>query len=145
VKRAAVIDLHTGLGPWGHGELISSEHPGDTLDRLRDWWGSVTSLHDGTSVSAELAGEWLGAIDSYAPDTEITAVAIEYGTVDPVTVLQSLRADAVLHAHGDPTAPEAEEIRTQVRAAFIDDDPKWLEACWPRYHSVVMAAVERLG
>ena len=60
-------------------------------------------------------------------------------------MLQSLRADAVLHASGDPTAPGAEEIRTQVRAAFIDDDPTWLEACWPCYHAVVTAAVERLG
>jgi len=145
VRRAAVLDLHTGLGPWGHGELISSEHAGETLDRLRQWWGSVTSLHDGTSVSAELAGEWLAAIGSYAPQTEITAVAIEYGTVDPVTVMQSLRADAVLHASGNPTAPEAAEIRSQVRAAFIDDDPTWLETCWPRYHSVVTAAAERLG
>ena len=66
-------------------------------------------------------------------------------TVDPITVLQGLRADAVLHADGDPSSPEARAIRDQVRAAFIDDDPAWLEACWPRYRSVVTAAIERLG
>lgn len=146
VHRAAILDLHTGLGPWGHGELISSGAPGDgVLERQRAWWDDVTSLHDGTSVSAELEGDWLGVVPDVAGDTEITGVAIEYGTVDPITVLQSLRADAVLHASGDPTAPDAEAIRDQVRGAFIDDDPAWLEACWPRYHSVVTIAMERLA
>jgi predicted deacylase len=146
VRRAAIIDLHTGLGPWGHGELISHARPGDPIyERQQAWWHEVTSLLDGTSVSAELAGDWLGAVDEMAPDTEITSIAIEYGTVDPIAVLQSLRADAVLHAHGDPTAPEAGTIRDQVRAAFLDDDPAWLETCWPRYRAVVTAALERLG
>ncbi|MEZ5375978.1 MAG: DUF2817 domain-containing protein [Acidimicrobiales bacterium] len=145
MRRVAILDLHSGLGPWGHGELISSAAPGDpALDRQRAWWDDVTSLHDGTSVSAELAGEWLGAVTDLRPDTEVTGVAIEYGTVDPITVLQGLRADAVLHASGAPSAPEAKTIRDQVRAAFIDDDPAWLEACWARYLPVVTTAVERL-
>lgn len=146
VRRAAILDLHTGLGPWGHGELISHAPPdSDTFRRQRAWWHDVTSFHDGSSVSAELTGDWLGAVDDFAPETEITSIAIEYGTVDPITVLQSLRADAVLHAHGDPTAPGAAAIRAQVRAAFADDDPSWLETCWSRYRSVVTTAMERLA
>ena len=102
-------------------------------------------MRDGSSVSAELAGEWLGIVADLAPTTEVTGIAIEYGTVDTVTVLQSLRADAVLHASGDPASPAAEPIRAQVRAAFIDDDPAWLETCWPQYLTVVGVAAERLG
>lgn len=146
VKQAAVVDLHTGLGPWGFGELISSELPGSEIhDRQCAWWGEVTTHRGGDSVSASLEGDWLIAVTGMAPDTEMTAIAIEYGTVDSVTVLQSLRADAVLHANGDPTAAEALAIRNQVRSAFLDDDPKWLEECWPRYRSVMSAAVERLS
>ena len=143
--RVAIIDLHTGLGPWGHGELISSAAPGDAaLGRQRAWWGDVTSLHDGSSVSAEVTGDWLGAVDGYMGSTEVTSVAIEYGTVDPITVLQSLRADAVLHGHLDPRSEFATSIRSQVRAAFIDDDPAWLEQCWARYESTCDAAIEAL-
>ena len=145
-RRLAIIDLHTGLGPWGHGELISSNPPGsDTYGRQQAWWGDVISMHDDASVSAALVGDWLDAAPALAPTAEVTGIAIEYGTVDPITVLQSLRADAVLHGHGDPTADDAVEIRDQVRAAFLDDDPAWLETCLPRYHSVVTAALERLG
>ncbi len=145
LRRLAIIDLHTGLGPWGHGELISSEHPGtDIFVRQQQWWHDVVSIYAG-SVSAAISGDWLAVAPELAPHAEVTGITIEYGTVDTITVLQSLRADAVLHAHGDPTAPEAAAIRAQVRAAFLDDDPAWLEALWPRYRQVVTAAVERLS
>ena len=146
VERAAVIDLHTGLGPWSHAELISSEPPGsDGLARQRSWWDHVTSLQEGTSVSAEISGDWLAAVGGFAPNTEVTGVAIEYGTVDTVVVLESLRADAVLHATGMQTSPGASAIREQVRAAFVDDDPAWLQACWPSYDRVYTAAAAQLG
>jgi hypothetical protein len=145
VERAAIIDLHTGLGPWGFGELISSEGPGSAAYRRQSaWWGEVTSTLDGSSVSADIAGDWLAAAPAIVPDTEVTGIAIEYGTVDSISVLQSLRADAVLHANGDPTGPDAEAIRAQVRAAFADDDPAWLATCTERYAAVVDAAIRHL-
>jgi len=146
VAKTAIIDLHTGLGPWSHGELISSDAPdSEAYQRQTEWWQDVISMQDGASVSADLSGDWLGSVGALVPDTELTGVAIEYGTVDPITVLQSLRADAVLHASGDPTSTDAKLIRDQVRGAFLDDDPAWLEACWPRYRSVVTTSMERLG
>jgi len=146
VRRAAIIDLHTGLGPWGHGELISSDEPTSAAYRRQaDWWGDVASQHDGSSVSAQIAGDWLAEAPAFSPGTEVTGIAIEYGTVDSISVLQSLRADAVLHASGDPTGPDAPAIRAQVRAAFADDDPAWLAACADRYDSVLAAATEHLA
>jgi len=59
-------------------------------------------------------------------------------------VMQALRADAWLHAHGDPTGPDAPAVRTAVRAAFADDDPAWLAELWPRFESVVDAAMRHL-
>lgn len=145
VERAAVLDLHTGLGPWGHGALLSSDAPGSTaLRRQQEWWGEVTSLRGGESIGPDVAGDWLSSVRTFAPNAEVTGVAIEYGTVHSGKVLDSLRADAVLHAHGDPTAPEAAGIRQQVRAAFLDDDPAWLDACWERYLLVVVTAIGRM-
>jgi hypothetical protein len=136
--RVAIIDLHTGLGPWGVGELIVSDHAGSTGHRRAvQWWGEVTSMVEGDSVSALLAGDWLEAAPGFLPGAEVTSAALEFGTIDPVSVLQALRADAWLHAHGDPAAPAATEVRTQVRQAFADDDPAWLDTVWVRFLQVV--------
>jgi hypothetical protein len=137
-RRVAILDLHTGLGPWGEGELITSAPPGSPAhQRAVAWWGSVTSMVGGDSVSSRLSGDWLDAAPGYAPQAEVTSAALEFGTIDPVSVLQALRADAWLHAHGDPTAPSAADTRHQVRAAFADDDPAWLDAVWARFHQAI--------
>lgn len=145
-RRVGLIDLHTGLGPSGHGELISHQGLGDPgYERGMDWWGDVRSMSDGESVSAQLSGDWLGALEGWLPGVEVTAAALEFGTVDVITVLQSLRADAWLHAHGDPSGPDAEAIRAQVRAAFADDDPAWLATLIERFDAVAAAAVTALA
>jgi len=145
-ERASIIDVHTGLGPWGHAELISSEDAGSTeLARQRSWWDNVTAIGEDSSVSAQLTGDWLGAVGPLAPATELTAIAIEYGTVDQIMIVDSLRADAVLHATGMQTSPGAAAIRAQVRAAFADDDPAWLQTCWPSYETTYASAVTHLS
>jgi hypothetical protein len=59
------------------------------------------------------------------PDALVDAVALECG-VRPITeVAHALRADAWLHAHGDPLSPEARPIKAMMRAAFHADDPMW--------------------
>jgi hypothetical protein len=152
-ERVAIVDLHTGLGPWGHGELISHvgrEHP--AYRRGSTWWGEVRSMIDGESVSANLSGDWLAAADRLiaeaadgtAGEIEVTSVALEYGTVDTISVLQALRADAVLHGTGDPLGDGSDAVRAQVRAAFADDDPAWFDAIAGRFDEVIGAALENL-
>ncbi|MEO1060730.1 MAG: DUF2817 domain-containing protein [Actinomycetota bacterium] len=137
-----IIDLHTGLGPWGHGELIGSTPVDDPVhERATALWGDVRSMVDGDSVSAELSGDWTLAAPELAPEAAVTAVALEFGTVDVIAVLQSLRADAWLHAHGDPTGPDGEVVRAQVRAAFADDDPAWIATCRERFREVLGQAL----
>ncbi len=144
--RLGVIDLHTGLGEWGHGELISHVSVGDPgYERATSWWGDVRSMLDGESVSASLTGDWLGAIEALLPDVEVTAAALEFGTVDVFSVLQALRADAWLHAHGDPGGDGAAPIRAQVRAVFADDDPSWLGRLVERFDEVAEAALTALS
>jgi hypothetical protein len=144
-RRLAILDIHTGLGPWGHGELISGASPGEPEhDRASAWWDQVTSM-GADSVSADLHGDWLQAAPDLLPTAEVTGVAIEYGTIDPVSVLQALRADAWLHSHGDPTHSSAEEVRAQLRAAFADDDPAWFEAVSSRFDQVLGQTFAALG
>ncbi len=141
-RRVIIIDIHTGLGPWGHGELLASAASGEPMfERAAALWPDSKSVMDGDSMSAVLVGDWLNVADQLAPHADVTPIAVEYGTVDGVTVLQALRADAWLHGYGDPSGTEAADVRAQVRAAFADDDPAWIAACWTRFHEVISAAL----
>ncbi len=142
----AIIDLHTGLGPWAHGELMSSQpRRSPSFRRAVAWYGEeVTSVVEGDSVSAILSGEWLPRVERLLDPAEATTLAIEYGTVDALQALDALRADAWLHSHGDPLGPEAEVIRSAVRSAYCDDDPTWMDACWQRFSEVLSLTLSAL-
>jgi hypothetical protein len=142
--RCAVLDLHTGLGPFGVGEHIASHPDRAGKDRLDAWYGDYTLPSEGTSVSADVSGDVLDALEVWAAGREITGVAIEWGTVDIVEVSNALRADAWLHARGDPRGPEAGPIKAQLRAAFAPDDPEWTALVWDRFREVAERTTEGL-
>jgi hypothetical protein len=142
--RVALLDLHTGLGPRGVGELIAAHPDARDKQRISDWYGEYTIPSEGTSVSADLYGDILDGFDAWLPDVELTAVTIEYGTVDIIEVANALRADAWLHAFSDPTGPDAAPIKADLRAAFAPDDSEWLAAVRERFDEVSGRAVEGL-
>ncbi|MGI9168990.1 MAG: M14 family metallopeptidase, partial [Caulobacteraceae bacterium] len=125
--QVAVIDYHTGLGPWGFGEQIVTERRGSAaFARAAAWWGAaITSPADGSSTSAQIVGDGLAAAPGLAPRAEGTAMALETGTQAIGQVLGALRADAWLHAHGDPASPVGRAIKAQMRAAFFGDADDW--------------------
>ena len=125
--RLGWIDLHTGLGPSGHGERIfAGPDEATALQRARAWWGEqVTSMYDGSSESAKLTGlMWLAA-GQECPQAEYTGIAMEYGTLPFEQVTDALRADQWLENH--PDAPEAQrkQIKRQIRDAFYTDTDAW--------------------
>ncbi|MCP3937061.1 MAG: DUF2817 domain-containing protein [Actinomycetia bacterium] len=146
-EQTFIVDLHTGLGPWGVGELISALPPTSAeferdLNALGDDLKSVVS---GDSVSAALSGEWITAATSWLRPSVVTAVTIEYGVVDIIEVLLALRADTWLHGYGDPSGSEAGAIKAALRAAFIDDSPEWAELTWNRFTEVMDRIARSLG
>ncbi len=145
VKRLGILDLHTGLGENGTAQFIGANGPEtEAHQRCCDWFGEVVPMGGENSVSAALSGDWLGGIGNIMPGVEITGVAIEYGTIDTISVMQALRADAWLHGYGDPTGPHSAPIQAQVRAAFADDEPHWVKAIWGPFATCVNNAFTRL-
>jgi hypothetical protein len=125
--RLAWIDLHTGLGPSGHGERIFACADDDTaLARARAWWGAqVTSIYDGTSSSALLTGMMWNAAYEECAQAEYTGIAMEYGTLPMLDVINALRADQWLENHPDTPAAQSQAIKRQVRDAFYTDTAAW--------------------
>ncbi|MGZ5241431.1 MAG: DUF2817 domain-containing protein, partial [Caldimonas sp.] len=127
-ERLAWIDLHTGLGPSGHGERIfACRDDAAAYARAKAWWGDVTSIYDGSSTSALLTGlMWLAAYEECA-QAEYTGIALEYGTQPNLQVLDALRADQWLENHPDADAATRLAIKQQMRDAFYTDTDEWKE------------------
>jgi hypothetical protein len=125
--KVAIIDYHSGLGPWGFGEQIVTQPRGSReFQRARRWFGgAVVSLADGSSTSTDLTGDGLGAAPKLLPDAEVTGMTLEIGTLPLAEVFMALRAEAWLHAHGDPASEQGQAIKAQIRTAFYGDADDW--------------------
>ena len=126
-RRVTLLDFHTGLGPSGYAEPIIHHRRDDPgFVRIRSWIGAAaTSVQGGGSISSEIRGDGLSAIPGLLPHAVVDAVSLECGIRPIDEVAHGLRADAWLHAYGDPTSPEAAPLKELIRNAFHSDDPVW--------------------
>ncbi|MEI6459341.1 MAG: M14 family metallopeptidase [Pseudomonadota bacterium] len=126
-RKVAILDYHTGLGPWGFAtQIVTQPRPSSQFVRAARWFGAATtSIYDGDSVSAAIAGDGLSAAASILSHAEVTVLALEVGTLPTDQVLEALCADAWLHAYGDPASPQGRAIQSQVRDAFFGDTDDW--------------------
>lgn len=134
-RQLAFIDYHTGLGPYGHGEIISDHmlaDPGHA--RLEAWLGAaeVTSTDDGSSVSAPLTGTNSACVARAAPQAALTMATPEFGTYSTAEVLDSLRADCWLARRGDPRSARGRAIKAEIRRCFYPDADDWKAMVWER-------------
>jgi hypothetical protein len=153
-QRIGWIDLHTGLGPSGHGERIfAARDDATTFARARRWWDGggatpVTSIYDGSSSSALLSGMLFNAVYDECPQAEYTGIALEYGTQPVMTVINALRADHWLHLHQDhpiANAAQAAQIKQQLLAAFYTDTDEWKGQIVSQARQCLFQAVDGLS
>ncbi len=131
-ERIALIDFHTGLGPLGYGEPIYTGSDDAEAERARDWYGpDVTAIYAGNSSAGIVQGPMINAVSSFfegsAKTPEITTLALEFGTLPEELVLDLLRAEAWMHAHGDINfdTPVGRAIKRRFRDAFYVDTDAW--------------------
>lgn len=124
------IDLHTGLGPQGHGEKIwGGRNEPAAIARARAWWGpEITSTYDGSSSSAPLQGVLPELVYRQCPQAELTPMALEYGTEPTGEVILCLRAEQWLQLHPEADDTTRTAIKKRFRDAFYTDTPAWKAA-----------------
>ncbi len=141
----AVIDFHTGLGPYGYGEPITHyDIDSGGSRRVRAFWGeSVTESKRGQTASAARDGLGHYGLNRVLvePQTRLTMCTIEYGTFDRESGQKAFRADHWLQKYGDPLGKEAAPIRAAMRRQFYPDTDDWKEAVLYRGHQVVRQAI----
>jgi hypothetical protein len=128
VRRVWHFDLHTGLGRYGHCQLLM-----DVPSTAREYallahgFGTqvVKSDHpdDATHYSAHGI---LPVLTRHAfPDALILAATVEFGTLGPVALLRRLRAENRIHFHGARRGGESARYRTALREALAPRDQAW--------------------
>lgn len=143
-----VVDLHTGLGPFGYGELICDHAPETRpVEIARSWFGlSVTEPLRGTSTS----GPKRGLVDYFwhrLVDDRGCMLTLEFGTFPFNEVFAALRADHWLHAQGAVgwDDPRTQGIKARLRRTFYPDTADWQEMVLFRGRQVIRQALGGLS
>ena len=141
------IDLHTGLGPQGHGERILAAH--NNAEGLRDakriWGDQVTSFFDGSTVSAHVTGTMLDAMPAECPQAELHAIALEYGTHPVQTVMQAMRAEQWLQRNPKADPVFASRIKRQLLDAFFVNTDTWKQQVVDQARQAMLESVSSLS
>jgi len=146
-RQLAWIDIHTGLGPSGHGEKIYAGPDDPAMyARARAFWGAdVTSIWQGTSTSARLEGMLFYAAIEECPKVEYTGIALEFGTRSYMDVMNALRARQWLLNQGDDHVPQREAILRGIRDAFYVDTDAWKAMVYGQARAASLQALAALS
>ena len=145
-RHIAWIDVHTGLGPYGHGEKIFGRHSDATLKRALSWWGRDLIVSTNTdSVSPRTIGHITGCTPEECPRAAITPSTLEYGTVPSPQVRHALRGEAWLAGHPDAPAALVRDIRRGVRDAFYVDADDWKGMILGQFRAFALQTINGLA
>lgn len=146
-RHVAVIDLHSGFGPYGYGEIMNDHGPSERgYIRINDWFGGeATTFDGGTTAYAVTTGSTVMGVTRALPRAEVSEITLEYGTVPFLAMVEAVRADNWLHLHGDPASDQGKAIKTQMRATFYPDGDDWKRMIWDRARDVQRRMAKGLG
>lgn len=143
VEHLGWIDIHTGLGPFGHAEKIYAG-PNTEVDlaRARAWWGrDMFSLFEEGSVAVVSTGGVQFCSLQECPQAKTGWLGLEYGTYPESTVRHALCASQWLIAHPD-RASDAQKaaIPQALKQAFYVDQDDWKGMVWGQARVAMLQA-----
>lgn len=146
-REVAFIDFHTGLGPFGHGTLLSMEAAGSSaLATARSWYGEsvVALMGNRREMPYDVQGDIGTAVTRLLPAGRVIAVTLEFGTFELDRFLDLQVRDCWLQHHGEPHSPQGEEIRRELQHFFYPTDSAWRESVQARGLEVIDQALTGL-
>jgi hypothetical protein len=126
--HVAWIDVHTGLGPFGHGEKIyAGPRTDEELSRARSWFGAdVVAPFQKQSASPGATGSMLSSLYRSYPKVVTGLIGLEFGTLDQRQVQTRLRASQWMLRNRDCVTPtQRDTIVSSIRDAFYCDNDVW--------------------
>lgn len=141
--RLAVIDVHSGLGPYAHGELIN-DHPVESHGYrvANQWYGaSAASPAEGDSSSVIKLGlldyRWHALMAEHG-----CYVTLEFGTYRTQDLFDTVLQDHRSWKSGDPRA--IRNSAEAMKAHFCPADVYWRELVLVKARQVFQQALEGL-
>jgi hypothetical protein len=141
-RRLAVIDLHSGLGPYGYGEIICDHAPDSSgAATAQHWYGDAVTLPlAGTSHSVPKLG-LLDYLWHAIMGEDSCYITLEFGSYSTERLFEVILQDHLLWAQ-----PATEALRIehgeQMRRHFCPQDPAWRELVLFRARQVIRQAIE---
>ena len=130
-KRAALIDLHTGIGPYLDHVFLCFHAPGSpAYERARRWWGERAVNRQGSThkALAVYKGLLIDAFQAELKNAETTAVVIEFGTRSREEMQRANLSLIWLRAHGKADPDRAQAVHADYVEAFYPSDSRWRDA-----------------
>lgn len=146
-RRAILVDVHTGLGPYGYGELMTPAKLDDPVFKvLKTCFGD--EVHSTTTATTAYSGSKGSILAGFRPAVEgllYAGVGVEYGTRERSAVRRAVDADTWLQQHGNPASPLGLQIKKDLRDVFYPEESAWKKAVWERGREVVRMSFDGLS
>lgn len=146
-QQVVLIDIHSGLGPYGHGLLITPSSVGSKgIALAKAWYGQdIAAIRERPDdIPYQVQGDLCSAIEALLPHATTVSVALEYGTYDIDRLLSLQIDDCWLLNHGDACSPQGQAIRKALQDFFYPDDPAWRSMVISRFNGVMASTIAGL-
>jgi hypothetical protein len=145
-EKVAVLDIHTGLGPYGEGMVIfDGSSLSEEGQRVKSWYGREVAFNDSGEIGYTTTGGLVKGCASEFPVSDYTGIVLEYGTWEINRVADAMRRSFWLQNFGDPDSSLGRRIRKELRDSFYVDADDWKEMVLERSREVIGQAVMGLS
>ena len=147
-EGVCLVDIHSGLGPYGHGTVVCMQQ-GEDLDRARHWFGKRLSapLQDTGPARRHFhptMGHPSQAYQRILKQAQVTSIVLEFGTYSSENNLKALLDDHWLEFNGDGRPGTAGDIKSDILKAHYPDDLHWRESVWAGCERVIRQSINGL-
>lgn len=134
-QRAAVLDIHTGLGPAGVGELIFLRR--DTAEKYAHLFSPPVSCAGGkASLAVELTGPLANAACDHIKGSMALCCVLEVGTVPIEENVKAMLFENWAHRSLSPEDPLYEKSNQRLKSAYYFEGPSWRQALTDRFMEI---------
>jgi hypothetical protein len=147
-KHAAIIDLHTGIGPWlEHIYLCFHASGSAARERARAWWGERAVNLAGVThkALADYQGVLIDAFAAALPKAQVTSIVVEFGTLKREEVQRANMGGRWLRYHGAKNPALARKVHAEFCEAFYPSDPRWRKAALEQSKEILDRGIAGIG